>query len=90
MNDDLTLDRNADKDEGKGIAARDDRPAGSLQVDAGSIQALLNGRLGDPFRLLGPHRVAGSPDMVEIRVYQPGALEIEVLARGARGSGKAP
>jgi 1,4-alpha-glucan branching enzyme len=81
----LKLDRNAGKDEGNGNAGQDERPAGSLQVDAGSIQALLNGRLGDPFRLLGPHRVEGSSDQVEIRVYQPGALAIEILARGLRG-----
>src|SRR5947209_6993750 len=53
-------------------------PAASLQADAAGIRALLSGRLGDPFRLLGPHRLAGG-DRYEIRVFQPGALGVEIL-----------
>ncbi|RXZ39006.1 1,4-alpha-glucan branching protein GlgB [Oxalobacteraceae bacterium CAVE-383] len=70
-------------------------PAASLQADAAGIRALLGGRLGDPFRLLGPHRLPGKDgkegesgaggDRYEIRVYQPGALGVEILARGAKG-----
>ncbi|HEY4073431.1 MAG TPA: 1,4-alpha-glucan branching protein GlgB [Herbaspirillum sp.] len=54
-------------------------------VDADTIQALLHGRLGDPFSLLGPHRLNDDLDLYEIRVYQPGALSIDILARGADG-----
>ncbi|HEY4319506.1 MAG TPA: 1,4-alpha-glucan branching protein GlgB [Herbaspirillum sp.] len=57
----------------------------SLQVDAASVRALLSGRLGDPFSLLGPHRAGNDGDRHEIRVYQPGALDIEVLAREEGG-----
>ncbi|HWZ48680.1 MAG TPA: 1,4-alpha-glucan branching protein GlgB, partial [Herbaspirillum sp.] len=57
---------------------------------AGNIHALLDGRLGDPFRLLGPHRLndaaaaADALDLYEIRVYQPGALGVEILARDGK------
>jgi 1,4-alpha-glucan branching enzyme len=58
-------------------------------ANADTIHALLDGRLGDPFRLLGPHRL--HDDLVEIRVYQPGALGVEILARASddEGHGKA-
>jgi 1,4-alpha-glucan branching enzyme len=104
---DVTLDRNVNGDEDKGgkkkvgktakkgvpaVAATPlASPQASLPVDAGSVQALLNGRLGDPFSLLGPHRHEDRDGenqpgaRYEIRVYQPGALGIEILARGADG-----
>jgi 1,4-alpha-glucan branching enzyme len=56
----------------------------SLQVDAGTVDALLHGRVGDPFHLLGPHRAAESGHY-DIRAFQPGALSVEVLARGDKG-----
>jgi 1,4-alpha-glucan branching enzyme len=59
----------------------------TVRADAEHVHALLEGRLGDPFRLLGPHRSeAGDDDLYEIRVYQPGALGVEVLAREAGGA----
>jgi 1,4-alpha-glucan branching enzyme len=43
--------------------------------DPGALEALLRGRLGDPFSLLGPHR--GKKGTV-IRTFQPGAKAVEV------------
>ncbi|MDB5777461.1 MAG: glgB [Herbaspirillum sp.] len=59
----------------------------TVRVDANQLHALSGGRLGDPFALLGPHRLDG--DLYEIRVYQPGALGIEILARNGDGDGVA-
>jgi 1,4-alpha-glucan branching enzyme len=81
---DVMLDQNMNGEDGKAHGHQ-----ASLQVDAASVQALLSGRLGDPFSLLGPHRAGNDGDRYEIRVYQPGALGIEVLARGENGKGKA-
>lgn len=44
-------------------------------VDPAQIQALLEGRHGDPFALLGPHRV-GTQTIV--RVLQPGAHSVQM------------
>ncbi len=43
--------------------------------DPGAIEALLRGRLDDPFSVLGPHR--GKTGTV-IRTFQPGATSVEV------------
>jgi 1,4-alpha-glucan branching enzyme len=51
----------------------------TVRVDVNQLHALSGGRLGDPFALLGPHRLGG--DLYQIRVYQPGALGIDILAR---------
>jgi len=39
---------------------------------------LLEGRLSDPFAVLGPHRTAEGP---VVRTFQPGAKAVEVLSR---------
>ncbi|AUW60222.1 1,4-alpha-glucan branching enzyme [Sphingobium sp. SCG-1] len=46
-----------------------------------AASALLEGRLNDPFALLGPH--GEGADRV-VRTYQPGATSVEVLARDDR------
>jgi len=43
---------------------------------AEAVEALLGGRLGDPFALLGRHREG---DAVVVRSFQPGACKVEVL-----------
>lgn len=48
-----------------------------LDVDRGMVDALLSGRLPDPFALLGPHRAG---EGVIIRTFQPGARAVDVLA----------
>ena len=47
-------------------------------VDAGAVQALADGRHGDPFSILGDHR-AGTDRI--IRVFMPGAEGVDVLGR---------
>ena len=42
-----------------------------------AIDALVHGRLGDPFSLLGPHRQG---DELVVRTFQPGASKVEVLS----------
>jgi 1,4-alpha-glucan branching enzyme len=44
----------------------------------GVAEALANGTLRDPFAVLGPH---DTRDGWIVRTFQPGALEVEVLAR---------
>jgi 1,4-alpha-glucan branching enzyme len=51
--------------------------------DAETMDALVHGRLGDPFRVLGPHR--GRHGTV-IRTFQPGAETVEVAAGDSPGS----
>jgi 1,4-alpha-glucan branching enzyme len=55
---------------------RTDEPAG---VDPKMIDAVVHGRLGDPFALFGPHN-AGNRKIV--RSFQPGARAVDLLARG--------
>ena len=50
----------------------------------GVAEALANGTLRDPFAVLGPH---DTPDGSIVRTFQPGALEVEVLARAGGHSG---
>jgi 1,4-alpha-glucan branching enzyme len=51
------------------------RTTHDIAPDPGALEALLRGRLGDPFSLLGPHR--GKKGTV-IRTFQPGATSVEV------------
>jgi 1,4-alpha-glucan branching enzyme len=51
---------------------------------AAALAELMDGRLSDPFAVLGPHRVGGSGGTgggVEIRTFQPGAVAVEAVAR---------
>ena len=84
---DVFLDKNAEgnaEDARTGIVAA--AAGATLQANADNVHALLNGRLGDPFRFLGPHRFADGGDLHEIRVYQPGALGVDILAHGPDGA----
>jgi 1,4-alpha-glucan branching enzyme len=47
-------------------------------IEPASVQALVEGRHGDPFGILGEHPADGGGI---IRVFMPGALSVEVLAR---------
>jgi 1,4-alpha-glucan branching enzyme len=46
-----------------------------------AIEALVAGRHGDPFAILGPHRI---DEGTSIRVFAPAAEEIQVIDRKAR------
>ena len=48
-------------------------------IDAGTVEALINGRLGDPFAVLGPH---DGPEGRTICAFLPGAYRVDVLAQG--------
>ena len=54
-----------------------------LPLGPGIAEALADGMLGDPFTALGPHDEMGGRI---VRVFLPGALEVEVLARDGRHS----
>jgi 1,4-alpha-glucan branching enzyme len=54
---------------------RDDLLAG---IEPGSVQALIEGRHGDPFSILGRHPAGGGSI---VRVFMPGARSVEVLRR---------
>ncbi|MEE1656217.1 1,4-alpha-glucan branching protein GlgB [Microvirga sp. CF3062] len=58
---------------------RDDLLAG---IESGSVQALVEGRHGDPFSVLGQHPAGGGSI---VRVFMPGAKSVEVLRRGTDG-----
>jgi 1,4-alpha-glucan branching enzyme len=47
-------------------------------VDEAGLQALVEGRHGDPFAILGPHPVGGGSI---VRVFMPGATSVELLAQ---------
>jgi 1,4-alpha-glucan branching enzyme len=49
-----------------------------IGVDEMTIDAVVNGRLEDPFSFLGPHRVG---DRMLVRTFQPGARAVDVVAR---------
>ncbi|MGN6092727.1 MAG: GlgB N-terminal domain-containing protein, partial [Luteibacter jiangsuensis] len=44
--------------------------------DEAAVDALVEGRHGDPFALLGPHRVEGRR---VVRTLQPGARSVELI-----------
>jgi len=52
------------------------------EIDASAIEALLRGRLADPFAFLGPH---DTPHGRLIRVFAPGAEGVDVLSRANGG-----
>ena len=52
-------------------------------VDDAGLQALVEGRHGDPFAILGPHP-AGQGSIV--RVFMPGATSVELLAQDSGSS----
>jgi 1,4-alpha-glucan branching enzyme len=58
---------------------REDLLAG---IELSSVQALVEGRHGDPFSILGQHPAGGGSI---VRVFMPGAKSVEVLRRGAEG-----
>jgi 1,4-alpha-glucan branching enzyme len=47
-------------------------------IEPSGVQSLVEGRHGDPFGVLGQHPTDGGSI---IRVFMPGALSVEVLAR---------
>ena len=47
-------------------------------IDPGAVDALVNGRHGDPFSLLGPHPVGGTRT---VRVFMPDTDSVEVIER---------
>ncbi|TFV96571.1 1,4-alpha-glucan branching protein GlgB [Oxalobacteraceae bacterium OM1] len=51
-----------------------------------TIDAVLHGRLADPFALFGPHPAGGR---VVIRTFQPGALAVDVVSRTPSHDGEA-
>ncbi|HJV87617.1 MAG TPA: 1,4-alpha-glucan branching protein GlgB [Noviherbaspirillum sp.] len=53
-------------------------------IDMESVDALLHGRVRDPFALLGPHREG---DRAMVRTFQPGAWAVDVMTRDKRGDG---
>jgi 1,4-alpha-glucan branching enzyme len=52
--------------------------AAYLSEDQRALDALVQGRNGDPFSFLGPHRAGGAGI---VRAFMPGAWEVSVLAR---------
>lgn len=50
------------------------------QIDSGLLDAVVSGRLSDPFALFGPHRLG---DRMIVRTFQPGAMAVDVVARVA-------
>ena len=47
-------------------------------LDQKTIDAVVSGRLADPFALFGPHRVG---DAMVVRTFQPGARAVDIVAR---------
>ncbi|KIF80869.1 1,4-alpha-glucan branching protein GlgB [Noviherbaspirillum autotrophicum] len=56
----------------------DDAVAQLTGIDQRTIDAVLHGRLADPFALFGPHRME---DNIVVRTFQPGALAVDVVER---------
>jgi 1,4-alpha-glucan branching enzyme len=52
--------------------------AESVGLDLGAVAAVLEGRHGDPFAVLGPFATG---DRVLLRTFQPGARAVEAVAR---------
>ena len=53
------------------------RTDAEMAVDSMLLDALVHARLGDPFALLGPHRIGGH---TVVRTFQPGARAVKVRA----------
>ncbi len=56
-------------------------PPDGLAPESGVVDAVVSGRSGDPFAVLGPH---DEPQGRTIRAFLPGAYRVEVLARDDR------
>ncbi len=56
-------------------------------VDSNTIETVLNGRLTDPFGLLGAHRI---DDRKIVRTFQPDARAVDVLARTSANDAECP
>jgi 1,4-alpha-glucan branching enzyme len=52
--------------------------------DRAAIDAIVTGRHGDPFAILGPHRVDGG---LSIRIFAPAAHQVEVIGEDGRDLG---
>ncbi len=52
----------------------------AARADAAAVDALVNGRHGDPFAILGPHKDGG--EAWTVRAFLPGAATVEVLVKG--------
>jgi 1,4-alpha-glucan branching enzyme len=52
-------------------------------LDPAAISAIVEGRHGDPFAVLGPHRTG--PDLWEIRALLPWAEAVEIVGRDGAG-----
>src|SRR5689334_12094763 len=50
-------------------------------LDALTVEALANARMGDPFAVLGPHE---TPQGRIVRAFLPGVERVEVISRDAR------
>ena len=50
----------------------------STGVSSGAIAAIIEGRHGDPFSVLGPHEVDGG---LAVRAFVPGAERVDVMTR---------
>ncbi|HEV2609853.1 MAG TPA: 1,4-alpha-glucan branching protein GlgB [Noviherbaspirillum sp.] len=61
-----------------------DRTEALTGVDQKTLDAVLHGRLADPFALFGPHHAGGQGDLVVVRTFQPGARAVDVVARHPR------
>ena len=49
-------------------------------LDPKTIEAVIHGRLADPFAFFGPHRSSGR---IVVRSFQPGALAVDIVTREA-------
>jgi 1,4-alpha-glucan branching enzyme len=68
----------------KGRAARPAEAGLAARPDAGAIVAIAEGRHGDPFSVLGPHRAGASEDAPwAVRAFLPGARAAWALAGAA-------
>jgi 1,4-alpha-glucan branching enzyme len=65
------------RDSGKARGADANSNANPAAPDQATVDALLRGRLGDPFGVLGPHRESGH---AIVRTFQPGAESVEIAA----------
>lgn len=51
----------------------------SGEPESGDVDALLSGRHGDPFSLLGPHPIEGDTGKASLRVFAPGAQGVQAV-----------
>src|SRR5262249_52508306 len=61
-----------------------DRSSAPMTLDTDAIRALVEGEHGDPFAVLGPHRVQTPQGAaMAVRAMVPGATSVRVLPAGA-------